>query len=72
MNRIARGGEVLAPGGADDPIQVIDARDMASWAVSLLENSVPGIFHAVSPPPPFGFGELLETIAARSRRRAPR
>jgi 2'-hydroxyisoflavone reductase len=65
VNRIARGGEVLAPGGADDPIQVIDARDMASWAVSLLENSVPGTFHAASPPPPFGFGDLLEAIAAR-------
>jgi 2'-hydroxyisoflavone reductase len=65
VNRIARGGEVLAPGGAGDPIQVIDARDMASWAVSLLENSVAGTFHAASPPPPFGFGELLETIAAQ-------
>jgi 2'-hydroxyisoflavone reductase len=65
VNRIARGGEVLAPGDSGDPIQVIDARDMASWAVSLLENSVAGIFHAVSPPPPFGFGQLLEAIAAR-------
>jgi 2'-hydroxyisoflavone reductase len=65
VNRIARGGEVLAPGDADDPIQVIDARDMASWAVSVLENSVAGTFHAVSPPPPFGFGQLLEAIAAR-------
>jgi 2'-hydroxyisoflavone reductase len=65
VNRLARGGEVLAPGDAEDPIQVIDARDMASWAVSLLENSVAGIFHAVSPPPPFGFGQLLEAIAAR-------
>jgi 2'-hydroxyisoflavone reductase len=65
VNRVARGGEVLAPGDAGDPIQVIDARDMASWAVSLLENSVAGVFHAVSPPPPFGFGQLLETIAAR-------
>jgi nucleoside-diphosphate-sugar epimerase len=65
VNRIARGGEVLAPGDAGDPIQVIDARDMASWAVSLLANSVAGTFHAVSPPPPFGFGQLLDAIAAR-------
>jgi 2'-hydroxyisoflavone reductase len=65
VNRLARGGEVLAPGDADDPIQVIDARDMASWAVSLLENSVAGTFHAVSPPPPFGFGQLLDAIASR-------
>ena len=65
VNRIARGGEVLAPGDAEDPIQVIDARDQASWTVSLLERSVAGTFHAVSPPPPFGFGQLLEAIAAR-------
>jgi len=65
VNRIARGGEVLAPGDAEDPVQVIDARDMASWTVALLQNSVAGTFHAVSPPPPFGFGQLLETIAAR-------
>ncbi len=64
VERIARGGTVLAPGGAADPIQVIDARDMASWIVSLVARSVPGIFHAVSPAPPFGFGDLLEAIAA--------
>ncbi len=64
VERIARGGTVLAPGGAADPIQVIDARDLGSWVVSLVERSVAGIFHAVSPPPPFGFGDLLEAIAA--------
>jgi 2'-hydroxyisoflavone reductase len=64
VERIARGGTVLAPGGAADPIQVIDARDMGSWVVSLVERSVTGIFHAVSPPPPFGFGDLLAAIAA--------
>ena len=64
VERIARGGTVLAPGGAADPIQVIDARDMGSWIVSLVSRSVTGIFHAVSPAPPFGFGDLLEAIAA--------
>jgi nucleoside-diphosphate-sugar epimerase len=63
VERIARGGTVLAPGGAADPIQVIDARDLGSWVVSLVERWVTGIFHAVSPPPPFGFGDLLEAIA---------
>jgi 2'-hydroxyisoflavone reductase len=64
VERIARGGRVLAPGGAEDPIQVIDARDLASWIVRLVEFQVVGIFHAVSPSPPFGFGALLEAIAA--------
>lgn len=65
VNRLARGGEVLAPGDPADPIQVIDARDMGTWAVDLLERKASGTFHAVSPPPPFGFGDLLEAIAAQ-------
>ncbi len=64
VDRLARGGTVLAPGRPDDPIQVIDARDMGSWTVSLPERSVAGTFHAVSPAPPFGFGQMLEAIAA--------
>jgi 2'-hydroxyisoflavone reductase len=67
VERIARGGTVLLPGDPDDPggpIQVIDARDMAQWIVSMVARSQPGIFHAVSPPPPFGFSEMLEAIAA--------
>ena len=64
VDRIARGGTVLAPGSPDDPIQLIDARDQAAWIVSLLERSITGTFHAVSPAPPFGFGQMLEAIAA--------
>jgi 2'-hydroxyisoflavone reductase len=64
VDRIARGGTVLAPGSPDDPIQLIDARDQAAWIVSLLEHSVTGTFHAVSPAPPFGFGQMLDAIAA--------
>ena len=44
VNRLARGGEVLAPGDPADPIQVIDARDLGTWAVDLLERKVSGTF----------------------------
>ena len=64
VGRLATGGTVLAPGDPDDPIQVIDARDQASWIVSLLERSITGTFHSPSPPPPFGFGQLLAEISA--------
>jgi 2'-hydroxyisoflavone reductase len=64
VDRLARGGRVLAPGHPDDPIQLIDARDQASWIVHLLERSITGTFHAVSPAPPFGFGQMLAEIAA--------
>jgi 2'-hydroxyisoflavone reductase len=64
VKRLARGGTVLAPGDPGDPIQVIDARDMASWIVSMIERSVIGVFHAASPAPPFGFGDMLQAIAS--------
>jgi 2'-hydroxyisoflavone reductase len=64
VRRISEGGEVLAPGDAADPIQVIDARDMATWIVGLVERDVAGTFHAVSPEPPFTFGDMLGAIAA--------
>jgi len=63
VQRIATGGEVLAPGPADDPAQVIDGRDQGEWMVRLLEDGRAGAFHAVSPPPPFTWGELLSAVA---------
>jgi 2'-hydroxyisoflavone reductase len=62
VRRIAEGGAVLAPGPADNPMQVIDVRDMADWMVGLLEQQATGAFHAASPPPPFSFGDLLEAV----------
>ena len=63
--RAARGGEILAPGGPGDPIQVIDVRDLADWAVGLLEGGrKEGTFNAVSPPGRFTIGGLLEDCMA--------
>lgn len=56
LNRIARGGPVLAPGPADRPLQLIDGRDLAWWA---LERPV-GIFNTVSRSGHTTIGELLD------------
>ncbi|MDG6109726.1 NAD-dependent epimerase/dehydratase family protein [Dactylosporangium aurantiacum] len=64
VERVARGGEILAPGPRDAAIQVIDARDLADWTIRLLDRPAGGVFHAVSPAPPFSFGELLEAMVA--------
>ena len=60
--RIARGGDVVAPGPDDVPAQVIDVRDMAAWMVRLLEDGASGAFHAVSPEPVFTWRQQLEAI----------
>jgi 2'-hydroxyisoflavone reductase len=62
--RIARGGEVLAPGSPADPIQVIDVRDLASWMLELVERRVQGVFNAVSTPRQFTMGGLLDECLA--------
>jgi 2'-hydroxyisoflavone reductase len=57
--RVARGGEVLAPGRPWRPVQFIDARDLADWCVALAETRTAGTFNAVGPRLPMR--ELLET-----------
>ena len=36
--RLERGGEILAPGNGSDPVQLIDARDLAEWTIRDGEN----------------------------------
>src|SRR5439155_1201899 len=40
--RIDRGGEVLAPGSPQDPVQFIDACDLAEWTIRMVENRETG------------------------------
>ena len=42
VQRIAAGGEVLAPGNPDDPIQVVDGRDLGAFCVRLVEGDIAG------------------------------
>ena len=60
--RLARGGEVLAPGTPDDVVQVIDVRDLATWLLGLAEARTTGVFDAVGTTMPFG--EMLAGLAA--------
>src|SRR5215831_19114896 len=48
LRRIERGGEVLAPGPPDLPLQYIDCRDLAAWMISAAERGVGGAFNTVS------------------------
>ena len=61
--RFARQGEVLAPGGPDRPVQVIDVRDLAAWTLSMVERGAAGTYNATGPEPPLTLGTVLETCA---------
>jgi len=60
--RIDRGGEVLAPGNPNDPVQFIDARDLAEWTIRMGENHETGIYNATGPAKPLGIGAMLDGI----------
>jgi len=60
-HRMARGGEVLAPGPPDRVTQFVDVRDLGAWIVSLCERDVGGTFNATHPG--LGWGELLHACA---------
>ncbi|MCL4559509.1 MAG: NAD-dependent epimerase/dehydratase family protein [Chloroflexi bacterium] len=45
VRRVARGGEMLAPGAPERPIQYIDARDLANFTISAAEKGLAGIFN---------------------------
>ena len=60
--RIDRGGEVLAPGTSSDPVQFIDARDLAEWTIRMVENGEAGIYNATGPAKPLVIGDMLDEI----------
>jgi 2'-hydroxyisoflavone reductase len=62
--RIDRGGEVLAPGTPNDPVQYVDARDLSEWMVRLAESKVFGTFNATGPRTPTTIAEMLYGIKA--------
>jgi len=65
--RLARGGEVLAPGDGADPVQWIDARDLAEWTIRVAEARTTGTFNATGPAQPMTMREMLAGIAAAVR-----
>ena len=62
--RVGRGGNVLAPGRPDRPVQLVDVRDLSEWCVRLAEHQRVGVFNAVGPGSTLTMGRLLEDCAA--------
>jgi 2'-hydroxyisoflavone reductase len=62
--RLAKGGEVLAPGRPNDPVQFIDVRDLAAFMVLLLEHNQGGVFNAAGPAKPMTARQFYEAARA--------
>jgi 2'-hydroxyisoflavone reductase len=60
--RVERGGEMLAPGCPSDPIQIIDARDLAEWTIRMVEQGTVGRFNATGPKTRLPMGQMLNDM----------
>ena len=57
--RVARGGEVLAPGNPDAEVQFVDVRDLGAWCFRLALAPAAGVFNAVGFRGRLSMAELL-------------
>ena len=61
LERIARGGRVVVPDALEQPIALVDARDLAGWLVDMAGDGVGGPVNATGPAGTTTLGGLLET-----------
>lgn len=59
LRRLAEREQVLAPGNGNDPVQLLDARDLATWVLDSVEDRRDGVFNLTGTWPPPSFRELL-------------
>lgn len=62
--RRAAEGRVLVPERQDQPVQVVDSRDLAHLVIALLEADRSGIYNAVGPAEPTTLAGLVDACAA--------
>jgi hypothetical protein len=60
LDRIAQGGPVIVPDTLDQPIAVVDARDLAGWLVDVVEQGRSGAVNATGPTGMTTLGGLLD------------
>jgi 2'-hydroxyisoflavone reductase len=59
VRRAAEGDEILVPGPPEAPAQLIDARDLGSFTIGLLEGGESGPFIGAGPAQPITFAEMV-------------
>ncbi|MGC4807427.1 reductase [Micromonospora sp. DT233] len=64
LTRVARGGDVLAPGPADLTVQYVDARDLAAWLLDRGAAGDGGAYNVVSRSGHATMGEVLDACVA--------
>jgi 2'-hydroxyisoflavone reductase len=61
VERAARPQPLLVPGDANQPVQMIDVRDLAAWTIALAERGTTGTYNATGPERPLRLLDLAQT-----------
>jgi 2'-hydroxyisoflavone reductase len=64
VQRIAEGGNIVVPGRANRPIQLIDVKDIATWVFDMAEKREAGTFNITGPDYELTMEELLRKCKA--------
>ena len=64
--RVAKGGEMLLPGGPEYPLQIIDVRDLANFTIDCLEQKITDTYNTVTPVGSYSMGQVLADSQATS------
>lgn len=59
-DRLAEGGEAIVPARPEQPMQLIDARDLGRFMLGLVERGVSGTFNACGPETAKTLGDMVE------------
>jgi 2'-hydroxyisoflavone reductase len=49
LERVAAGGRIAAPGRPDDPVRIVDVRDLAAWIIDNARRQIPGAVDVPGP-----------------------
>ncbi|MCP4357184.1 MAG: epimerase [Chloroflexi bacterium] len=60
-HRVAQGGQVLAPGNPNAPVQIIDVRDLAGWIMLVVEKQLTGPYNVTGPVEQLTMQDVLHT-----------
>lgn len=63
--RMYRGGDVIAPPIGDQPLQFIDARDLAAFTADMVDRSIGDVFTVDGPADPLTVRSFLELLRDR-------
>lgn len=64
VRRIARGGEIAAPGTPGRQVQFIDARDVANWILTMAAKKQNGLYNVTGPQEYLSMQQFLEKSKA--------